>query len=73
MGLSKQEHSRVVKGVTVCTDFRDGRPATAKMGKGNPKLLKQACDGLTRVISVKYGTPYAQKAGRIFIGLYSKK
>ena len=39
----------------------------------NAGLLQQACDGLTRVISVKYGTPYAQKAGRAFIGLHSKK
>ena len=36
-------------------------------------LLQQACDGLTRVISVNYGTPYAQKAGRAFIGRHSKK
>ncbi|MBC8326943.1 MAG: hypothetical protein H8E27_15085 [Verrucomicrobia subdivision 3 bacterium] len=36
-------------------------------------LLQQACDGLTRVISVSYGTPYAQKAGRAFIGRHSKK
>ena len=40
-----------------------------KYAKGNPKLLKQACDGLTRVIAVNYGTPYAQMAGRAFIGL----
>ena len=44
-----------------------------KYAKGNPKLLKQACDGLTRVIAVNYGTPYAQMAGRAFIGLHSKK
>ncbi len=36
-------------------------------------LLQQACDGLTRVISVNYGTPYAQKAGRAFIGRHTKK
>jgi hypothetical protein len=36
-------------------------------------LLQQACDGLTRVISVNYGTPYAQKAGRAFISRHSKK
>jgi hypothetical protein len=36
-------------------------------------LLQQACDSLTRVISVNYGTPYAQMAGRAFIGLHSKK
>jgi hypothetical protein len=36
-------------------------------------LLQQACDGLVRVISVNYGTPYAQKAGRAFIGRHSKK
>jgi len=39
----------------------------------NADLLQQACDGLTRVISVNYGTPYAQKAGRAFIGRHSKK
>ncbi len=36
-------------------------------------LLQQACDGLTRVISVNYGTPYAQKAGRAFIAKHTKK
>ena len=36
-------------------------------------LLQQACDGLTRVISVNYGTPHAQKAGRAFIVHHSKK
>ncbi|HIG81299.1 MAG TPA: hypothetical protein EYQ62_06615 [Verrucomicrobiales bacterium] len=36
-------------------------------------LLQQACDGLTRVIFVNYGTPYAQKSGRAFIGRHSKK
>ena len=36
-------------------------------------LLQQACDGLVRVISVNYGTSYAQKAGRDFIGRHSKK
>jgi len=36
-------------------------------------LLQQACDGLTRVISVNYGTPYAQKSGRAFIERHSKK
>ena len=44
-----------------------------KYAKDNPKLLKQACDGLTRVIAVNFGTPYAQMAGRAFIGLHSKK
>ena len=39
----------------------------------NADLLQQACDGLTRVISVNYGTPYAQKTGRAFIGRHSKK
>jgi len=39
----------------------------------NADLLQQACDGLTRVISVNYGTAYAQKAGRAFIGRHSKK
>ena len=36
-------------------------------------LLQQACDGLTRVISVNYGTPYAQRAGREFIRKHSRK
>ena len=39
----------------------------------NADLLQQACAGLTRVIFVNYGTPYAQKAGRAFIGRHSKK
>jgi len=48
--------------------------AQMKTHAGNSAdLLQQACDGLTRVISVNYGTPYAQKAGRAFIGRHSKK
>ncbi len=39
----------------------------------NANLLQQACNGLTRVISVNYGTPYAQKTGRAFIERHSKK
>jgi len=39
----------------------------------NAGLLQQACDGLTRVISVNYGTPYAQQAGREFIRKHSRK
>ena len=39
----------------------------------NAGLLRQVCDGLTRVISVNYGTTYAQKAGRTFIERHSKK
>ena len=39
----------------------------------NAGLLRQVCDGLTRVISVNYGTAYAQKAGRTFIERHSKK
>ena len=39
----------------------------------NADLLQQACDGLTRVISVNYGTPYAQKAGRAFIKQHTNK
>jgi hypothetical protein len=48
--------------------------AQMKTHAGNSAdLLQQACDGLVRVISVNYGTPYAQKAGRAFIGRHSKK
>ncbi len=39
----------------------------------NADLLQQACDGLTRVISVNYGTPYAQMAGRAFIKQHTNK
>ena len=39
----------------------------------NADLLRQACDGLARVISVNYGTPYAQKAGRAFIKRHTNK
>ena len=39
----------------------------------NADLLQQACDGLTRVISVNYGTPYAQKAARAFIKQHTNK
>ena len=39
----------------------------------NADLLQQACAGLTRVISVNYGTPYAQKAGRAFIKQHTNK
>jgi hypothetical protein len=35
---------------------------------GAPALKKQAVDGWTRVLYLKYGTEYAQKAGRDFVG-----
>lgn len=47
--------------------------AMEKYAGSDPELLNQACDGLTRVISVNYGTPYAQTAGRAFIERHSKK
>ena len=47
--------------------------AMKKRAGEDADLLQQACEGLTRVISVNYGTPYAQKAGREFIKQYSRK
>jgi hypothetical protein len=35
--------------------------------KGNPELTKQAIDGWTRVIFLKYGTDYAQKTGQAMV------
>lgn len=35
--------------------------------KGNPDLTRQAVDGWTRVLHIKYGTGYAQKAGAALV------
>lgn len=35
--------------------------------KGKPDLTRQAADGWTRVLYLKYGTEYAQKTGKTFV------
>jgi hypothetical protein len=40
--------------------------------KGKPELEKQAYDGWIRVLHLKYGTPYAQTAGKKFVDALKK-
>ena len=40
--------------------------------KGNESLSKQAIDGWTRVIYLKYGTEYARKAGQAMVDRLKK-
>ena len=40
--------------------------------KGDAGLTKQAVDGVVRVVHLKYGTEYAQKAGQAFVDKYKK-
>lgn len=40
--------------------------------KGNPDLTRQAVGGIVRVVHLKYGTEYAQKAGQAFVEKHKK-
>ena len=41
--------------------------------KGNADLTRQAIDGWTRVLHLKYGTEYAQKAGQALVDELKKQ